>query len=111
MAKKKRRGTGESPEKALLAGALPLVAHSGNTLAFERHCIGTRVVALLTAYQLRVRLSQAPCWHSASTLSVRDRISEKDHLGGRGGGEESLQEMERLALSGGARPAEAGEFS
>jgi hypothetical protein len=56
------------------------VAHSENTLAFEHHCIGTRVVLLLAAYQLRVCLSHAPCWHSASALSVRDRISEKDHL-------------------------------
>jgi hypothetical protein len=35
------------------------VAHSGNTLAFERHCIGTRVVALLAAYQLRVLLKSS----------------------------------------------------
>jgi hypothetical protein len=59
-----------------------LVARSLNTLAFECRCIRTRFVALLAAYRQRVCLSRVPCWHGASTLSIRHRIYETDHLVG-----------------------------
>jgi len=46
-----------------------LVAHFINTAAFERRCIRSSFVVLLAPY-FSVRLSRAPCWRGASTLSM-----------------------------------------
>src|SRR3990172_7274810 len=60
-------------------GKRSLVLRFTNTVAFERRCIRSSVVALL-AVLLRVRLSRAPRRRGASTLSVRHRIYEAEYL-------------------------------
>ena len=55
-----------------------LVQRLANILAFERRCIRSSFVALLAPY-LTVRLSRAPCWRGASTLSMRQAIYETLH--------------------------------
>jgi hypothetical protein len=58
--------------------ALFLVQRLANILAFERRCIRSSFVALLAPY-FTVRLSRAPCWRGASTLSMRQAICETLH--------------------------------
>jgi hypothetical protein len=65
---------------SVLSLSCALVAHSINALAFERRCIRGCFVALLAAYRRGVCLSRAPCWHGSSTLSIRHRSYETDHL-------------------------------
>ena len=66
-----------SPQGASPVASGP-VAQFIHPPAFERRCIRPSFVALLSPY-LPVRLSRAPCWRGASTLSVLRRSDELNH--------------------------------